>query len=154
MRRSKFGFANSKTAKSFESYSILPKYFDDKDRIRYINIGIGVCILQTVGQEVGKFFISESAFEEIDKIKDIIKEISFYQKRKEELATYRIMKFGFDGVGLLYKEGLIKSTPYDFEIRHKIWHVKSFLEREEKSLKRWIWNHIKICDDAEVEIEN
>lgn len=151
MRQSKFGFANSKTAKSFESYSALPKYFDDRDRIRYINIGIGVYILQTVGQKVDKFFIDESAFEEIDKIKDIIKEISFYQKRKEEIAAHRIMKFGFDGVGLLYKEGLIKPTSYDFEIRHKIWHVKLFLEREEKSIKRWIWNHIKICDNAEIQ---
>jgi hypothetical protein len=151
MRLSKFGYANKKTAKNYKSYSVLPKYFDDRDRIRYINIGIGVHILQTVGREVGKSFISKSALEEIDKIKDTVKEISFYQKRKEEIAANRLLKYGIDGIMFFYKEGLIKPTLYDFEIRRKIWHIKSFLEREEKSLKKWIWNHIKVCDDVEIQ---
>ena len=84
MRQSKFGFANKKTAKNYKSYSILPKYFDEDDRIRYINLEIGIDILTAIEKETGRKYIGENVLEEINAMNNTIKEIAAYQKRKEK----------------------------------------------------------------------
>ena len=150
MRLSKFGYANKKTAKNYKSYSALPKYFYEDDRIRYINLEIGIDILTVIEKETGRKYIGENVLEEINAMNNTIKEIAAYQKRKENIAANRLLMIPLEAVLFLHKEGMIgRPTYYDFEIRRKIMNIKRFLEKYEKSLKRWIWNHIKVVEDQE-----
>ena len=128
-------------------YKKLPWYFDDTDRSRYVNIDIGFRILRHIEKETGEQLIGEESKQMIENIGEKIDRIIRYQKIKQEIAAERMLRMPVEAALFLCKEGVFRPNLADFEIRRNIWEVKNFLENFEKSLKRWIWNHIKMYDE-------